>query len=95
MSRLLKGCERKMVMVQGRGTGAFEVAYFILRREHEKKAVREKDLLEEANRIINESRLAHVKDHRSRYWRKRGLFLWLFGFLSGAGCSLLVLALVR
>ena len=95
MSRMLKGCERKMVMVPGRGTGAFEVAYFIMRREHERGPMREADLLEEANRIIRESHMPRVKERRGGQLGKRGLFLWLVGFLSGAGCSLLILSLVR
>ena len=95
MSRMLKGCERKMVVVQGQGNGAFEVAYFILRRECEKKVTYKQDLLEEANRIINENRLPGVIDRRGGWRRKSGLLLWFLGFLCGSGCSLLLLCLAR
>ena len=95
MSRMLKGCERKMVVVQGQGNGAFEVAYFVLRRECEKKVTYKQDLLEEANRIINAQQLRAVRDRDLRCRKWLGWALWFFGVLVGAGIGILLSLLFR
>ena len=95
MPRMLKGCQRKMVIVPGKDKELFETAYFVLRRESEKRTLRHRDLLEEANRIINaqQIRVGRETDRRGRRWY--GWALWLFGVLVGAGGSLLICALCR
>jgi hypothetical protein len=95
MSRMLKGCQRRMIVVQGKDKGAFETAYFVLRRESERRSTHDGDLLEEANRIINaqQVRVRRESDARRRKWY--GWALWLFGVLVGVGGSLLICGLCR
>ena len=49
---MLKGCQRTMIVVQGRDKSVFETAYFVLRREKERQGVTQSDMVAEANRII-------------------------------------------
>ena len=95
MSRMLKGCQRKMVIVPGKDKELFETAYFVLRRESQNRTLRHRDLLEEANRIINaqQVRVRRESDARRRKWY--GWALWLFGVLVGVGGSLLICGLCR
>ena len=95
MSRMLKGCQRRMIVVQGREKGAFETAYFVLRRESERRPLHNGDLLEEANRIINEQQ---IRSEHARSGRARGGLLWLLwlsGVLTGGGCMLILAVLLR
>lgn len=92
---MIKGCQRQMIVVQGKDKGLFETAYFVLRREKERGAVCEADMLAEANRIINENRLQGRggRGRRSRcLW---ALFWGMGGCLLGCGGTLLLQALVR
>lgn len=87
---MVKGCQRKMIVVQGKDKSVFEMAYFVLRRESEKRSFRDGELLEEANRIINEACFRREKENgrrRSRWW---SLLLWLGGCLIGCGGTLLL-----
>ena len=95
MSRMLKGCQRKMIVVQGRDKEIFETAYFVLRRESEKRALRDRDLLEEANRIINEQKIHDTAELKMKQHRWVGLVLWLCGVLMGIGGTMIVNAVVR
>ena len=83
---MIKGCQRKMIVVQGKDKSIFETAYFVLRRESEQKELRENDMLAEATRIINENSVKGRRRHRSRLW---GFLLVLGGFLIGSGGTLL------
>jgi len=95
MSRMLKGCQRKMIVVQGRDKEIFETAYFVLRRESEKRALQDRDLLEEANRIINEQKIHDPTERKAKRHRLRGVLLWLSGVLMGIGGTVIVTALAR
>lgn len=91
---MIKGCQRKMIVVQGRDKSVFETAYFVLRRESEERAGEERALLEEANRIINENRMPKEKRRGKRHlWRLFGA--WLCGCLVGCGGTLIVTNLIR
>ena len=95
MSHMLKGCQRKMFVVRGRDKGAFETAYFVLRRESERKSFRDGELLEEANRIINEQQIPRERTSRGR--GHAGLFWlsWIAGVLLGSGGTILLGVLLR
>lgn len=85
---MIKGCQRKMVVVKGQDKSIFETAYFVLRREQEPKRLRESDMLSEATRIINEN--GGTGDRRARRRaRLWGVLLILGGFLMGSGATLL------
>ena len=90
---MLKGCQRRMIVVQGKDKSIFETAYFVLRRESERRALRESDMLAEANRIINENQLpgrGGEGGERLR-WRLWGLCLLLGGCLCGCGGTMLMM----
>lgn len=95
MSRMLKGCQRRMVIVPGKDKEIFETAYFVLRRESEKRALGHRDLLEEANRIINaqQIRAGREQDLCRRRWF--GFALWLCGLFMGLGGGILISMLWR
>lgn len=44
-----------MIVVQGTGSSMFETAYFVLKKDAEKRRYGERDMIGEANRIINEN----------------------------------------
>ena len=95
MSRMMKGCQRKMVIVPGKDKEIFETAYFVLRKESEKCVLRHRDLLEEANRIINAQQLRAERDRDLRRRKWLGWALWFFGVLVGAGIGILLSLLFR
>ena len=86
---MIKGCQRKMIVVQGKDKSIFETAYFVLRHESEQKELRECDMLSEATRIINESSVQNARAGRFRSLR-RGLWLFWGGFLLGGGGGMLL-----
>ena len=79
---MIKGCQRRMIVVQGKDKSVFETAYFVLRRESERVPSREADMLAEAIRIINENRMGE-QGGAGRF--RRGLWAW---FLLISGCFL-------
>lgn len=86
---MLKGCQRRMIVVQGRDKSLFETAYFVLRRESEGRGVRQADMVSEANRIIDESRLVGRAPRGRWRGRLRVLCLLLCGYFLGCGSTLL------
>ncbi len=52
---MLKGAQRKLIMLQTHESDLFETAYFVLREEAEKRPPRLGEMLLEANRILEES----------------------------------------
>ncbi len=55
---MIKGCQRKVIVVKGEEKSVFECAYFVLKNSPEHLNCKEEDMIAEANRIIeaNESR---------------------------------------
>lgn len=86
----IKGCARRMVVLNGVGGNLFETAYFIVRTEAEE--VSRIDMLREANRIVEENcfSTAGVKK-----WRRAAIFA--LGVAAGAaavGALWLILTLL-
>lgn len=54
---ILKGCQRKLIMVPTKSSPLFETAYFILRKETEEREPRPNEMLCEATRILEENSL--------------------------------------
>ena len=77
---LLRGCHRRMICMKSANSRLFEEAFFVLREEG--AAVDERDMLTEANRILEEHLLPTRRTRRAdRRTRRLGL---LFSFLAGA-----------
>ena len=91
---MVKGCQRKMIMLQGGECAPFESAYFVLKRNSE--VAGDRDMIREATRIIERS----LPDRAARLRRReiilrRICFGLLFssGVLTGAVLTLLPLLL--
>ena len=52
---MIKGCERRILQVNGGETSLFESAYFVLKKSAEQREDSHTDMLKEANRIIESS----------------------------------------
>ena len=49
---MIKGCQRKMIMVKGDDESPFEMAYFVLKSDLRANDLGENDILAEANKIV-------------------------------------------
>ncbi len=83
---MVKGCQRRIILLRETGSGMFEEAYFILKPE--KANAPQQLMIAEANRIIAE----HAAPHRPHERPARRTAPWLF-FLGGlcTGGSLMAL----
>ncbi len=87
---MMKGCQRRMIMMPTRTSTLFETAYFVLKEEAEARRPSESEMLCEAMRILEENSLA--KKPQS-YTRRHMLFAFLYGLFLGALLVALVLLL--
>lgn len=87
---MIKGCQKKIIFIQGGESSPFETAYFVLKKDSENCCHGGDDILKEADRIIAE-RLPDVKKkHNRRAKFKQMLYrLMLFttGLLLGGGAG--------
>ncbi len=95
---MLKGAQKRMVVLRTAGSSHFETAYFILKdNAPEPKEGQESSILEEANRILNQN--FEPRRHARRYTsitKKSALILFFLGVLIGALiCAVFFLALWR
>ena len=93
---MIKGLERKIIMISGSESALFESAYFVLRKSAESGGASHEDMVREANRII-ELCLPAGMSRAKRRKKLRSLFtrcaFFLFGALIGAVGFWLILAL--
>lgn len=80
---MVKGCQRRIIMLRGTGSGMFEEAYFILKPE--KAAASEQLMIMEANRIIEENAFSSPAQHLSGKRIGRRLRFFLGGLCTGGG----------
>ena len=98
---MLKGAQKRMIVIRTRGSRLFEEAYFVMRRDLPDADTRRSDMLWEANRIIDRSlgvSLPHeaAEPDPSSHKNKnalRGLWLFLGGALTGGLTTYLLLLL--
>ncbi len=77
---MLKGAQKRMIVVRTTDSKLFEEAYFVMRHDAGRGEEDRPDMLVEANRILEGSRLHTEK--RRRPWPR---ILWCaLGFLGGA-----------
>lgn len=89
---MLRGAEKRMIVVRTRDSRMFEEAYFVVRPEADRAERDELDMLWEANRIL-ESSMAGSKGEKtrpldtapSRFGLLRGVAWFLLGLLTGGG----------
>ncbi len=63
---MLKGCQRKIIMLKNTGSNIFEEAYFVIRDSALRSHVSEADMIAEANRIIRENGTAQLSQKKSK-----------------------------
>ena len=81
---MIRGAQKRLVVVKTEGSRLFDEAYFILRREIPEKTFRKEDLLNEAEKVL----LKVSPGVRPK--RKRGRLLFFFlGLLFGVLCFFL------
>ena len=94
---MIKGCQRKIILVEGAESSLFETAYFVLRKGAETQEKSHSDIMKEANRII-EGRLPsdmHRIRRRERIFKRLKYCAFFFGgAISGGGAVALALALI-
>ena len=87
---MIKGCERKILFVNGSESSLFESAYFVLRRSAEQEGGRHTDMLKEANRIIESSlpsNAARIRKRERRLKKLKSLVIFLLGAICGTALS--------
>ena len=73
---MLKGTQKKMIVVEGNTGSMFETVYFVLKRDAEESGrYREKDMISEANRIVE----ASVNRKQKRSVKARSLLPFALG----------------
>ena len=82
---MIKGSQKQMIVLRTSSSRYFDEAYFVLRREVSPKKGSRKDLLHEAERILNESGL--LPRASAKRWRTVALFF--SGLFVGAAIALL------
>ena len=88
---LLKGCHKRMICIKSADSRLFAEAFFVLRDEQ--AVTDERSLLDEANRILEES-VVTARRRRPAAGRQRLRLLWPFlGGMVGAGLLWLVFLL--
>lgn len=66
---MIKGCQKRAVVIKGSPQSAFESAYFIMKREHDGE--NEREIIYQANRLISE----HTINSKKRISRRAVLLL--------------------
>ena len=100
---MLKGAQKRMIVIRTRDSRLFEEAYFVMRRDLPDTTAHRSDMLWEANRIIDRSlgvSMPHLsseshapeEEHRRKSTR-RGLWMFLGGVLTGGIMTYLLLLL--
>lgn len=94
---MLKGCQRRIIMVKDTGSPCFDAAYFVL-RQSTPESLSKTDMLAEASRVIDACSVAGCfADGKSAPAKKRrhaaSILLFLaavgLGLIAGAGAALL------
>lgn len=73
----MRGCERKIILLKGTESQMFDEAYFLVRRDFEKRG--KEEFLREAERIVDRNTTRFRSGER--WWR---LISFAVGFLLGA-----------
>ena len=80
---MVKGCERRLVIYKSKNSKYFSEVHFIMKEEVDGKKADRRDIISEANKIVDESTAQH-KNSRNK---KRERLSKLLFFLSGVAFS--------
>ena len=87
---MVKGTQRQMVMVRTSESNLFEMAYFVLRADSDKKTDR-RSMIDEANSIVQSVCGDGVRSKKEKRLKKGGkIALFIAGMLFGAVCAVAV-----
>ena len=78
---MVRGCQRKIIYLKNTDSQAFDEAYFLINEERS-RTMGEKELIREANRIVEES--LGYKDKRKKQNRTGLIIYGVSTFLLGA-----------
>ena len=89
---MIKGAQKKMIVLRTHNSRMFEEAYFVMRREAEGDGASEQDMIREANRILERNlpreRLVPAPSAQTSPKARRGGFFWFAaGLICGGGST--------
>ena len=84
---MIRGINKRVVMLKLEGNRIYESACFVVRRDVERKREEEKDMLKEANRILSEMELkaGRKKGRLRRFFLS--LLMLVLGVVMGVGLA--------
>lgn len=80
----MRGCQRKIIVLRGTDSEIFDEAYFLLRKDFDRKRQDEDALLREAQRLVESNTTRQRTKSRPRW------LLFTAGMLAGGALFLLV-----
>ena len=90
---MVRGCQKKIIYLKNSGSNIFEEAYFVIKNDSQYEEISECDMIEEANRIINESFYQGENDtfgRRALSFLKKYIVPFIIGAAVGAVIALLI-----
>ncbi len=95
---MLKGCQRKIIMLKETGSDIFEEAYFVLRSDADvERSLSELDMVSEAQRIVEANSLSLTCSAALKYsplaHRKRAGGAYFGWFLAGCAAATSVIGI--
>ena len=78
---MLKGYQRKLIMLQTHGSELFETAYFVLKEDAERRRPNQCEMLTEAKRIVEENSFTGRRKDNESY---PALLVFVLGAFLGA-----------
>ena len=82
---MIKGAQKQMIVIRTGDSLYFDEAYFVLRRELRERDANRRDIITEANRILEES--GDTPRHKADRKKRRGAGWFLLGILCGGGLA--------
>ena len=90
---MVRGCQKKIIYLKSTGSEVFDEAYFVVSDNAPNEKKGECDMVQEANRILNESIYVSENENlfnKTKEFIKSKILPFLTGFLLGVICILLI-----
>ena len=91
---MIRGVQRKMIVIRNIDGHLFDEAHFILKRSIKETERQKDELLREANRIICENSYSSRLSHRKKYTRAALIASFFAGFFTSLLISLAALFVI-